>query len=154
MTSTASWTDIYKAVRTRLLTFAPKTGSTVGTLLGNRLYILQGPDTAVFPYGIMRIQSGFQSGQYKGERLAGELEIMLFARPRSQQQALNLVADTCDQAFLRYHDGSSAGLIFSRERMRNDLPAYGAEVDREVVQIQLLYQLVVWPTYLTQYAST
>ena len=150
--STTSTANIWRTVRSRILGYQPPTGATLQTRLSGRLYYVQAPDNAPWPHGIgtLRLPS---SGAYNSERLDGELELMLYDRPRSKAEALEDMADVADQAMLRYADGSS-GLVFSRERRRDTLPAFLPPADREVVAIRLVFQLVVWPLYLTQHASS
>ena len=156
--STDSTDALFTMLRTKLLSFAPLAGATLMTRLGGttlnnaRLWKDNIPDNAAYPLGVMRIINRASSGQYNGERETFNLEIMLYGRPRSQAVAIEDAADVCDQAMLRYSD-STSGLMFSRERQRDTLPAFADPADREVVQVRLVYSAVVWPRMLTQYSS-
>ena len=150
--STTSTANIWRTVRSRILGYQPPSGATLQTRLGGRFYMVQAPDDADWPHAIGRLTLP-SSGAYNGERLEGELELQIYDRPRSKAEALEDMADVADQAMLRYADATS-GLIFSRERRRDTLPAFLPPADREVVAIRLVYQLVVWPLYLTQHASS
>jgi hypothetical protein len=150
--TTTSTANVWRQVRSRILTYQPPTGTTLQARLVGRLYHVQAPDDAPWPHaiGVLRLRT---DGAYNGDRKEGELEVTLYDRPRSRAEALEDMADVVDQAMLRYADGSN-GLVFSREGRRDTLPAFLAPADREVCAIRLVYQLVVWPVYLTQHASS
>lgn len=149
--STDSTANIWRQFRTRLLTYTPLSGATVGSRLGDRLYFVQAPDDAPWPHAIGRLTMRPQ-GDY-GDRLAGELEIQLYDRPRAKAEALEDMADVCDQAMLRYADAAS-GLTFATDRLRDTLPANLPPADREVCAIRLVYSFVVWPVFLTRHNPT
>ncbi|KKW05435.1 MAG: hypothetical protein UY40_C0020G0012 [candidate division CPR1 bacterium GW2011_GWC1_49_13] len=149
--STTSTTNIYRTLRTRLLSFTPAAGATLASRLGNRLFVAQAPDDATYPYGVMTLSLSTE-GAYNGDREQGIFEVTLYDRPRSRQEALEDIADICDGALLRYADASS-GLLFSRDRARASLPPAPPPLDREVCAVRLAYSIVVWPEALTQYNS-
>lgn len=158
MTTTSS--DLmHSQIRDQVLTFAPKGGgATLNTTLGGtgtndgRLYKSQAPDTVLYPFAVMRLINRLSGGEYNGDREAFDVEIMLFGRPRSQGKTIEDAADVFDQALLRYRD-SGSGLVFSRSRQRDTMPAPVDPADREVVQIRLAYQCKAWPLYLTKYST-
>ena len=154
--SAATTEALYKALRTQILDFVAEGSPTPDTLAtsltGQGIYAVQGPDEVTYPYGVMRLQNRRTSGEYNGERETVDLELLLFHRPRNEQYPLEGLADIADEAMLRYVD-NSAGLVFSRERQRDTLPAGTGPADREVVAIRCLYPLTIWPQYLTQYAD-
>lgn len=152
MTATASTAALYQAVRSRILIFVPFNGTALSTVLGERLWIVQAPDDAAFPYGTMRFINTNALGEYNGDKLVMDLEVMLYDTPRSHQAALEGYADIADQSLLRWSDASS-GLIFTRERSRYSLPVFPPPADREVCGVRLVYPLSVWPTFITQYAN-
>ena len=151
--SAATTEALYTSLRTALLAFQPAGGATpesLGALLTG-LWVVQGPDNVSYPYGIMRLQSRQSSGEYSGDRETVGLELTLYDRPRKQQYAVEGYADVAEQALLRYRDVTS-GLVFARERQRDTLPQGTGPADREVVGVRLVFPLVVWPVWLTQYA--
>ncbi len=151
--SAATTEALYKALRTRLLTFqalGSPTPDTLGDSLSN-LYIVQGPDDVTFPYGIMRLQARQRPGEYAGEREAMDLELLLYDRPRAQQYVVEGYADIADQALLRYKD-RTAGLFFSGSSERDTIPMNTQVSDREVVGVRCVYALIVWPQFLTRYS--
>jgi hypothetical protein len=152
--SAATTQALYASLRTKLLDFIPEGGATPDSLGQNLtgIYIVQGPDTVSYPYGIMRLQARQTTGEYNSERETLDLELLLYHRPRSQQYVVEGYADIADQALLRYRDTTS-GLVFARERQRDTLPQGTGVGDREVVGVRLLFPLVVWPVWLTQYAD-
>jgi hypothetical protein len=158
--TTSSSDFMHSQIRDQMLTFVPKGGgATLNTTLGGtgtndgRLYKSQAPDTVNYPFGVMRLINRVTGGEYNGEREAFDVEIMLFGRPRSQGKTIEDLADQFDQAMLRYKDGSALGLVFSRSRQRDTMPAPVDPADREVVQIRLAYSCKAWPLYLTKYST-
>lgn len=159
--NTDSTADVMKGLRAYLLGFAPMGGGdTLGARLSvvpegsparpNRLYIVNVPDVLVYPYGIMRWMDPETSGATRGNRMAGELETILYHRPRGKAQDLEHAADVYQQAMREFADATD-GLVFSRAGRRNTLPPFQDPADREVVMIRLVNDLVVWPNFLTQY---
>ncbi len=161
--STESTSATEDALRTRLLTFPALTdGATLAEVLG-RTELGNGSDGKLFwdaapdnvtkngdaRWGLIRLQNRRSEGDGQ-ERERAELEVMLFARPRNQKATLERCADLCDQAMLRYVD-ASRGMVACWSRMRSTLPPAVAPVDSEMVQIRLVYMLVLYPSYLTQY---
>ncbi len=151
--SAATTEALYKALRTRLLGFqalGSPTPDTLGFLLRD-LWIVQGPDDASFPYGIMRLQARQRPGEYAGEREAMDLELLLYDRPRKQQYTVEGYADIADQALLRYTD-STAGFFFSGSSERDTISMDSSIADREVVAVRCVYHIISWPQFLTQYS--
>jgi hypothetical protein len=101
-------------------------------------------------WGVLRLKNRRLGGDH-GERDLMELEVMLYARPRSQKAAMEGIADRMDQAMLRYSDRTSGLVGTFPGRSRTTLPPFKEPADGDVVQIMLEYTLVVWPAYLTQY---
>lgn len=151
-------------LRTRLLTFSRLQGDTLADILGRtdggngsdgKLYKVQAPDNITKPengpsrWGVMALTNRRTNAE-NAERDLIDLEVMLFARPRSQQDAMEEAADACDEAMLRYTNFTNDA-IGNWGRLRNTLPVMTGPADREVVQIRLVYTLVVYPDHLTQY---
>lgn len=165
---TTSTTALELALRTRLLTFTAMDGATLADTLGTTatgagsigaLFWEKAPDKMLGPdglplkrWGIARLANRRSRGDGQDGELA-ELEVMLFARPRSEKATLEACADCCDQAMLRYADTSS-GVIGCWGKTRSTLPPLVSPADTEVVQIRLVYTLVLWPAYLTQYSQS
>lgn len=151
--STTTSKAVVDAIRTRLLGFTPKTGSTLNTLLGGRLYTVQAPDEPVYPYAVLTYTNRVQTDGYGGLREMGDLEILIHARPRGQQWAAETIADTVQQAVLRWanSEANPDGLIFTRHCRRDQVPPMGSPMDRELVVVRVLVPVVVWPRLFTQY---
>lgn len=157
---TTSTGTLAATLRTQLRTFqasgSPTPDTLADVLKGQGIYVVQGPAQIAagdYPYGIMRLQSRRRPGEYAGERETMELELQLFGRPRSEQTNIETYADIADQAMLRYLNGSS-GIIFSGSGHRDTLPVMAPPADREVVAVRCVYDLIVWPVYLTQYLGS
>lgn len=154
--------DIEAALRTRLLTFSPRAGLPLADVLGaavgtsgadGALFWEAAPDTVTTKtprWGVLRLQNRRSDGD-GAEREVAEFEVALFARPRSQKVTLEQCADLCDQAMLRYTETTTGGLIGCWGRLRSTLPPFPSPADAEVVQIRIVYSLVIYPAYLTQY---
>jgi hypothetical protein len=153
--SVATTTSTYASLRDKLLAFVPEGGGAPDTLqqrLTGGLWILQPKDTVSYPYGVMRLQDRETDGDYNGDRETLALELQLFGRNRAQQMAIEAMADTADEALLRFKD-VTGGLMFSRSRQRDSIPAGSNPTDHEVVAVRMLYPLVAWPGFLTKYAD-
>lgn len=159
MSDTETTTGLETALRSRLLTFEPLAGSPLATVLGitesgagsdGKLFWDAAPDNIGPRWGILRLQNRRSSGDGWEQEVA-ELEITLFARPRSQKVTLELCADLCDQAMLRFRYTDATSVVGCWGRLRSTLPPFTGPADTEVVQIRLVYSLVFWLTYLTQY---
>lgn len=156
--STGTSDALSTQLRNRLLGFIPANPplgyTSLNTRLGGatpgagRLWKDAAPDTAAYPFGIMRLINRVSLN----ERERMDLEVVLYGRPRSQAVAIEDAADLCDAAMLNYRDPTS-GLIFSHERQRDTLPPPTDPADREVVQVRLVYSLIVWPILLSQYVT-
>jgi hypothetical protein len=167
--STESTTGLEAVLRSRLLNFSPLgNGTTVAQEIGSTasgagvdgtLYWDRAPDNIdqlmadqelPLRWGVLRLKNRRLGGDH-GERDLMELEVMLYARPRSQKAAMEGIADRMDQAMLRYSDRTSGLVGTFPGRSRTTLPPFKEPADGDVVQIMLEYTLVVWPAYLTQY---
>lgn len=157
MSSTESTAALYALIRERLLGFQPRSGAMLSTVLDD-LWIVQAPDDAAFPYGTLRFINTNADGATNGDRQTMDAELMLYAQPRSRLSALEGYADVADQAMLRWQAYLPrvgilpVSLVFTRERSRYSLPPAPPPADREICGIRCVYPLVVWPSYLTQYA--
>lgn len=145
---------VYDALRTRALTYVPPAGGTLqsrGFLLWSGGYAPdQTPPSG--GWGLARLINNVTSDS--GLRIAVDYEVMLFARPRKVwAERLEDYADAFDQAFhaVVWRDSTGAkGLAFTKNgRSRDTMPIFSDPVDREIVQIRLVYPVVVWPRYLT-----
>jgi hypothetical protein len=162
MTDTNSQEGVKRALRNLVLDFQPLDGN--GDPLGSPLRARYGganarqlmfdvlADNTPFPSGILRLINQHRDGAYNGERITADLEIMLYERNAVNAAALEADADVIEQAFLRYKDRTS-GLIFSRQGRRDTLPPSVEPESRGMVQIRLVFPLVIWPRYLTRYAT-
>jgi hypothetical protein len=154
--STTSTANLWRQVRSHILTYVPPAGGALSTrLAGQGLYYVQVPDklddNGTYPYGVARLIDRNLEGAYNQDRDAMALEILWAHRPRRQAETLEDIVDVCDMALRGYAD-SSSGLVFSRERQRTPLEPRPDPADREVVLVWTKFQLVVWPQYLTQFS--
>jgi hypothetical protein len=153
--STASTDLLFTQLRNRLLSFAPMGGgATLNTRLGGvaagsgRLWKDAVPDTAAYPFGVMRILNRVS----ENERERFDLEVVLYGRPRSQAVAIEDAADVADGALLNYRDPTS-GLMHTHVRQRDTLPPPVDPADREIVQVRLVYTFHAYPILLSQYVT-
>lgn len=151
-TTSTSTGNLYALLREALLGFSPAAGYSLQTLLGERLYITQAPETPVFPYGTLRLIDQQRSGAYNGMRKAALLEIQLVGKPWAQLRDLETAADVIEEAFgeFRY---TTDGLLFSRSTSRDTLPPLGTPADSQVCTIRIVASLIVWPRFLTRYTT-
>lgn len=146
--ATTSTNAILDQIRTRLLTFQPPAAAaTLTTRLGGRLWIDWAPDTAAFPYGIMRVVDNTRATDYDANRDVIQLEVMIHGNKRTQSDDVEDAADVCDMAMNDYSD-STSGMVFCRNRSRSTAPATEDPAYRENAIVRLVYELVVYPLYL------
>lgn len=150
--STTSTQAMVADLRSRLLNFTPRSGSTLNTSLGGRLYTVQAPDNAEYPYAVVRLVDRRQTDGYGGLRETFELELSIFDRPRVQQWRAEGIADVAEQAFLGWSLATS-GVLFSRHVRRVTMPPAPSPMDRELVHIVVYVPIVAWPVMLTQYVT-
>ena len=143
--ATTSTTSLQDQLRTRLLTFNTNALDAIVT----DLWIDYPPDTATFPYGVMRIVDNTQDTDYDANRFTVQLEVMIYGNKRSQMQAVENAADACDRAMIDYVD-STSGITWARGRTRATAPATNDPAFRESATVRLVYELVVYPLYLNQ----
>lgn len=144
--------QLYDAIRTRLLTFAPADGTdTLAASLAGGLAFVVPPDNAPTPYAAIRLTDVRHRRSQRG-RLTVEVEALFIHRPRSNARALERLVDVADQAMLGWTD-ATGGLIACTGHRRQTLPPFRESDDPELVQIRVLYDLIVWPSYLTQYLT-
>jgi hypothetical protein len=152
--ATTSTAALIQQVRTKLLNFAPAGGGqTLTTRLGGRLYIGQAPENPAFPHGVMRFINTVKGGAYNGDRVSGDIELMLYGNTVAQAQSLEDAADVAEQALLRYKD-ATGGLVFSRESIRDSVSPPSDPAMAAFISVRCLFAVKAWPTYITQYATT
>lgn len=154
MGATDSTTDLYDRILDHLIAFTDGV-TTVASLIGAgaaaRLYPGAPPEFATWPgtYAVVRFINNDTSDFGSGDRFDFDIEIMIFARPRSKAREAEKLADLFDMALLRYTVGSAVdGLIYVTGRTRDTLPPGTGDVDREVVQLRQLFSAFTWPMYL------
>lgn len=162
-------TAVWDTLRTRLLTYpVPGSGAKLEDILGvgaaARLYMVTPPGTLDpvndYPFGVLRGYGWRTSEAHRNERMTGVVELTLFTRPRTEAtiKALELAADYAQGALLRFKEGltgtTTSGLIFVRAGTRDSLPPPTEPVDEESHTVRCTWDVVVWPRYLNQYAST
>ena len=151
--ATESTAAIYKAIRLRLLTFEPMGGAlTLAEQLAGGVSIVVPSDTAPMSYMVIRLQNIRGSLRERGGRLTAECELMAFHRPRENADDLELLVDIADQAMLRWRYATGGSVLCVGVR-RDTLPPFKNDADPEVVQIRSVYDLIIRPSFLTQYAA-
>ena len=107
--STTSTTNIYRTLRTRLLSFTPAAGATLASRLGNRLFVAQAPDDATYPYGVMTLSLSTE-GAYNGDREQGIFEVTLYDRAKKHSKTSPTSAtERCCDMRMRVRGSCSAG---------------------------------------------
>lgn len=154
MTNTSSTLAVVQAIRTQLYNFQQSGTNSVSSSLGTRLYVNQPPDNVTFPYAVMRLVNQISNTEYRGDRQTASVEIMIYDRPRSNTSRAEGVADNIDGAMTRLRLQDADGIMFGRSRLRDTIPPMTDPADREVVAIRLLYDIAMWPQFLTQYSGS
>lgn len=150
-------TKLYGQIRTRLLTYDP-VGSDPAlshtSLLNGRLYTLESPDTAAYPFAIQRLQSR-RTGPGDDGRLRerGELEVQVFGRPRSALLSVERIADIMEEALYGWSTDADGLLTIRSMVSRETLPAFQSPENREIVRVRVVWSYTWWPLYRTQLAT-
>lgn len=147
------YTDaLYDAIRIRMLTFQPADGgTTLAERLSGGLSLEVPPDDSPSPYVVIRfVDLRHRRGQ-RG-RLTAECEAQFFHSPRSKTRELQRIADVADQAMFDW-EYSSGGLIVCTGYRRQTLPAFSESADPEMIRVRTIYDLVIYPAFLTQYLT-
>ena len=150
-----STTAVITAIRTRLLNFAPTTGTKLSTSLGTRLYRNTAPTVVTYPYGVLRLQP-MAGNDDSGLEKRASLELALFHRPTGNTSALTGIADVAEQAlwqWLRIEDASGPFIKFYGRAHAVPVPYSGEAVDTDLVHYVLTFPLWYRPAYLHQYAT-
>jgi len=151
--ATTSTVAVLTAVQVRLMQFQPLDGSDpINRRLSGGLNLMTVPDSASEPYGALRLVNRVRSNRYQMERVACECECLWFHAPRSKARELEAIADVAEQAMTRWKDASGGAVVCTADR-RDTLPPVQTVEDAERVKVRQLFSLVIWPSYLTQYAS-
>jgi hypothetical protein len=161
--ATTSSDAVLAAIRTRLLTYAPVSGSTLAALLGTlagsgaggKLYLGKAPDTVTHPYGVMRLIDQPNTGLDGGFMVKGLVELMFFDRPRASHPStprtlVNAMADRAEEAWRKWSTYSGDGAIMARAvESRFEVP-YEEPADVELAAVRLLLPFTASPQYLTR----
>lgn len=158
--ATTSTTSILQTIRSRLLTFVPSGSSTLATLLGStssgagsdgKLYLVQAPDNITGFYGVMRVLDMPQEGLDGGAMVRGMVELILYGRPRSQQSAVERMADVATEAWTNWLYTEVTGNCIAARDVDNriSMPPFGEPADRELVAVRLLLRFMATPSFLT-----
>jgi hypothetical protein len=148
---TRSSASLYATLRRALLDARTEAGSSIVDLLGGpNIYYATLPEGPVYPYIALRALRETAGANGFRERI--ELEVQVIAWPQSQARLAEEIADYVDRVFLGYTE-SGSGLVFSRSRTRQTLPAFSEPADRDRVGVLLQYAFLAWPLSLQTAAS-
>lgn len=154
MSGGASSIDILQTMQQRLLNTADANSHTLAQTLGTRLYIVDVPSDATFPYGVMRLQNRRSGGWQLTMREEAELEVLFYARPFSALSAIEIAADLADGAMYLYQDRSGGGIVSCNRHRRDSIERFTDPADRELAIVRSVYSLILWPEYLTAHPTT
>lgn len=160
--STTSTLGVLNIIRSRLLTFVPASGSTLAVLLGStasgagsdgKLYLNQAPDDVTGFWAVLRLIDAPPLGFDGGFLLKATCELILYGRPRSQQSAVERMADRVQEAWLNWSYTETGGHVSALDIASRISVPYAEPADRELVAIRLLLPFRCAPQFLTQYAA-
>lgn len=151
----ARTTNLTGALRTRLLTFDPAGPDTgLQVLLSGGLHTVAPPDSATYPYGILRLMNR-RTGRLDDAALEeeGEVELTVVGRHRNQLVTVERCVDIAEEALLRWSTGGVGSLMIRRVVGRMTLPPFPQPANAEIVQSRIIWRYTWWPDYRTQYAT-
>jgi hypothetical protein len=144
---------LYGAIRTRLLTFTPKTGATLQTRLTGGLHTHSAPDNATGLYGTVRLDYRTTGALDDGAlEESGNLLVSVFARDRSRLAAVEDAMDVVEEALLRWSTTSAGWFMTRSVASRITAPPFPAPANAEIVHARGVWRYTWWPDYRSQYA--
>lgn len=150
--TTTSTEQLLIAIRTRILSYVDYAAVTNDSIVAGRLYRLAAPDDVAPPYGVMALKSPQLVDGTDALKLAGDLEVQWFGRPRASQPAIEALGDRTVSALLTWRDASS-GLAYIASATAESLPPFTAPADKELVQVRVLARLKAFPVFLSRLSS-
>lgn len=148
--TTTSRSALVKTIVDRLKTYVDAGGNSIGTLASNRVYVTQAPDDTAFPCLVVRAINWQTTAELNNTQATFDLEVMVMHRPRSAEQAAELLGDLVEEAMLTWRESSAAlGLSFANTSRRDTYPPLPTPADRELVQHRVMVSCTTWPHYLT-----
>lgn len=150
----AKSTDVYAAIRSRLLTFTPAVSDPLSADLGSRLYYSSPPENAEYPYALFRLV-GRSTGNLDDSLLEeeGSIELTIVGRHRQQLSVIEGLMDVAEEALLKWHTDQVGWFTIRRLLSRTTLPEFRHPADVEIVQVRATWRYTWWPTYRSQYAA-
>jgi hypothetical protein len=142
MGATDSMTELYTAIRTRLLTYTDggAAPNTIAAAVGTRLYNESPPDAAAVPYLLLTIDGNSPQRDKDGARIEFQVEVQVIHSPRTNIAAARRIADLAWKAMAGYTVGNTTdGFVQLRvPPFPETLPPGSGDADREVVQIRIV----------------
>ena len=148
--STESTSSLTKQLVAAILDTAPTTtgGGTVREMIGTRIYVAHVPDNTAYPFVVVRLQSFKTDQTYSDLRATGQLEVTVFARPRTKAEDAEELTDRILQALVGYSN-ASRGFVFGTSYTRQTLPMFSEPGDKDVYALRVLFDFACWPLFLT-----
>jgi hypothetical protein len=146
---------LYGHIRRRVLDFDPAgPDAPLRTTLGERLYTLEPPDNASYPFATQRLRfRATGTGDDSRLREQSEIVFMVYGRPRASLSAVERIADIIEESLLHYSTPDIGLMTMRGVVSRETLSAYQSPENREIVQVRLVLSLTWWPTYRSQLAT-
>lgn len=144
---TDSLTELYSAIRTRLLTYndGGAEPNTITEAVGTRVYNEAPPDPAVgttltVPYLVLTIDGNPAMPDTDRVRMEFQVEVQVVNRDRTTIAATRRIADLVFKALANYQVATAGdGFVKLRVPMLPEtLPPGGGDADRQVVQIRIV----------------
>jgi hypothetical protein len=149
--STLSMAAFYAMLRNQVLDYVDPDGYTNRAAVTD-LYRLSAPDNASAPYGVLSIKSPQSVADQNHLKLAADVEVMWFGRPRKTQPDIEALGDRTVQALLTFRNHTS-GLTYFSSATSESLPAFSAPADRELVQVRVLARVQSWPRFISRLSN-
>lgn len=135
---------VSQAIRLRLLLYRSVSGTaTLAERLSGGLHRGTPPDNAPFPYGAFRVLN-LRSYPIDGPYFTADIEVRLFFRPRSEQDALQDATDVAVEALAGWVDLPN-GIWQVDVRDRDELSPFSEAADPEVIESRATFAAVFYP---------
>lgn len=144
MRQTPDVARVAQAFRLRFLLTRPDAGTaTLAETLSGGLHVGSPPDNAQYPYGAFRVlnvrQRDIDAPLYRAD-----VELQLFARPRTEAAALQAATDAAVEAVVGWSDLPN-GIRNVGVRDSDVLPPFSEHADPEVVTSRSVFTVDLFP---------
>lgn len=152
MIDTTSQATIQNGLRAYLLDTPGRSGATLRSLIGERLFWDRAPDVvAPGPYIVAQLAGVPPDPAYSDERITPDLTLQVIARATADAPTVSTAGDVVAQLMrgvLSEATGATGGLVWARSHYRSSVPRPETGPAAALTIEYHRTSLVIWPAYL------